>query len=214
MMAGQAKVTVTNDGDKGVIARSNLKNMGIDVSLDRNTGSLVFIIPKQIEEDIKKHYRFNVDMLRVGGDIPLPDLAVHADEQSSIEFHIGTVTEFVKHQLEQKRAEYDLWYEQVYFKSRCYLVKKEGLKGITEKYISSYIADRYHKKIMVKKRKIMELEMQYRMLNNVIRASIVTKGTLLGTIRNILQGKDGAGIGHIERGYGTELRKKLIIRKE
>ncbi len=212
-MADTAKVTVTTDANRSMVARSNLKNMGVSVDLDHNTGSLVFVIPKHIEDDIKRNYRFNVDMLRIGGDIPLPDLAIHADEQSATEYHIGTVTEFVKHQLEQKRMQYDMWYEKTYYRSRNFLVKREGLKGITEKYISSYIADRHGERMLKKKNAISVLEMQYRMLNNVIRASIITKGSLLGTIRNILQGKDGIGVGQIQRGHGKEIRKKLTVKE-
>jgi hypothetical protein len=213
-MASTAKVTVIADADRSKVARSNLKNMGVDVNLDRNTGSLVFVIPKHIEDDIKRNYRFNVDMLRIGGDIPLPDLAIHADEQSATEYHIGTVTEFVKHQLEAKRIQYDMWYEKIYYRSRNFLVRKEGTKGITEKYISSYITDRHGKRMLKYKNAIALLEMQYRMLNNVIRASVITKGSLLGTIRSIIQGKDGAGVGQIARGHGKEIREKLTVKEK
>jgi hypothetical protein len=45
-----------------------------------------------------------------------------------------------------------------------------------------------------RKKRLADLEFQYRLLNNVFRSATLTKGQLLPTLRNILQGSNAAGI--------------------
>lgn len=193
-------------------ARFNLKRNGIQAKFE-DSGNLTFIIPKHIEEKIKKDYNFSTDKLNVGGDIPLADLAIHCDEQASTEFHIGTLAEFTRFQHKQKLDEYEAWYQSKFHKTKTYMISA-GEKSITDKSVESRVRSKYAKKIKRFTTDINTLEMQFRLLNNVIKASIITKGMLLGTIRNIIQGKDGMGIGEIKLKHAKKLRKKLKITKK
>lgn len=192
-------------------ARFNLKHNNIKANFD-DSGNLTFIIPKSIEEKIKKEYNFSVDKLNVGGDIPLADLAIHCDEQASSEFHIGTLAEFTRFQHKQKQDEYDAWFQSKFYETKQYLLSS-GEKSVTDKSVEGRLRSKQKKKIKKFTTDINTLEMQYRLLNNVIKASIITKGMLLGTIRNIIQGKDGIGIGEIKLKKAKKIRKKLKIIK-
>lgn len=191
-------------------ARFNLKANRVVAEIGEN-GSLVFVVPKSLEERLKKEYNFSVEMLSVGGDIPLADLAVHLDEQSSMEAHAGMIAEFLRYQLKQKQDEYELWYEKVFYKTKK-LMQSAGDKNITDKGVSSKISALHGKEIARYRKKINGLELQYRLANNVIRASLITKGTLLPTLRNIVQGKEGQGLGRIDK--SERVRNRLKFKKE
>lgn len=194
--------------DKLLKSNAILKKHGVKVKLS-DTGKLTFIIPKTLEDNIKKHYNFSIDMLQVGGEISLPELVVHCDEQPALEYNIGTLCEFVRYQLKQKEDEFEMWLSKKYFK-----VKEEaeitGKKHLTEKAIENLIKVKYEKRYLKYKQLINELEMQYRLLS-VIKSALQTKGVLLGTIRAIIQGKDGVGIDKTDKNIVKKIRNKLKI---
>ena len=192
-------------------ARYNLASNNVKTNLDADTGSLTFVVPKTLEEKLKKEYNFSIDMLSVGGDIGLPELAIHCDEQAAKEAEIGMLAEFVRYQHKQAEEEYDAWYWSTFNKVKTFLIEK-GEKNLTDKSVEARLKAKYGKSLIRRKNNINLLEMQFRLLNNVIKASLVTKGMLLGSIRNIIQGKDGQGIGNIPLGIAKKTRKKLKIK--
>ncbi len=193
-------------------ARFNLKRNGVRYKLD-DSGQLTFIMSEGLENKLKKEYSFSMDMLKVGGDIPLPDLAVHCDEQASTQCHIGMMAEIVRYQLKQKQDEYDRWYNAIFYKTKNFM-QKNNEKNITDKGVESRLKFKNQKKLRCFQSAINELEMQYRILDNVIKASVITKGILLPTIRNIVQGKSDVGIGSIKPKSASKIRKKLKLEKE
>lgn len=197
-----------SEANPALKARAKLKSVGIAVKR-KNGNNITFIIPKGIEERLKKEYNFNFEMLTVGGDIPLSELAVHVDEQSSMEAYASMLAENARYQLELAREEYEQWFESLCFKCRSHL--NEKFKSVTEKLLTGYVYTKYSEKIKIKKKRLIELEYAYRMLDRVIRSAIVTKGVMLPTLRNIVQGRDGIGIGDNKISQNT--RKKLKIKK-
>jgi len=87
-----------------------------------------------------------------------------------------------------------------------------GEKSVTDKGVACRIAFKHGKEMSKKKKEINELEFQYRMANNVIRSSLITKGTLLPTLRNIIQGKAPDGIGEVES--SEKIRFKLNTKEK
>jgi len=204
--------TLVNKTDKSEQdkARFNLKNSNIQTKLDGDTGSLIFVVPKTLEQKLKKEYNFSMDMLSVGGDIPLPELAIHCDEQASTEARMAFLAEFVRYQFKQAEEQFDVWYWSTFNKVKEHLKAKEE-KNLTDKTVEGRIKTKYGKKYLKMRTNVNTLEMQFRILNNVIRASLITKGTMLPSIRLIIQGKDGQGIGTIKQKTVKRVRNKLKI---
>ncbi len=203
-------VNATEEKTEHDKARFNLKNQNIQANLDKDTGNLTFVVPKSLEKKLQKEYNFSIDMLSVGGDIPLPELAIHCDEQASTEARIAFLAEFVRYQLKQKQDQYDAWYWSSFNKVKQHL-KENDEKNLTDKSVEGRIKSKYKEKYLKFKTAINTLEMQFRILNNVIKASLVTKGSMLPSIRLIIQGKDGQGIGTIKPKIAKKVRKKLKI---
>jgi hypothetical protein len=182
-----------NSQDKQIIARSLLKHAGVKVSRERDR--YVFVIPADKAEQIKKEFGFSFEQLRVGGDIPLPELAVHVDEQAALEASVSLVCEIARHKLEELKNRYQLWQEELYYTCKCHLQDNvaKPRESVTENTVRGYMAKKYKEKIREWQKQISDLEFQYRLLNNVFRAAVITKGALLPTLRNIVQGKS-AGI--------------------
>ena len=193
------------DDDRNMVARQNIKRSNIKFEISKS-GNLTFVIPKWLESKLQKEYNFLIGMLNVGGNIALADLAVHVDEQASLEAHASMISEWIRYQLKQKQDEYDLWYEKIFYKVKTHMVSM-GEKSITDKGVVSRITSKYIKKMTKFKKELSELEFQYRMANNVIRSALITKGTLLPTLRNIIQGKSPDGIGEVED--SDDIRFKL-----
>lgn len=197
-----------------VKAVGKMRSMGVDYKLDASTGQLVFVVPKDLEERLRKQYNFSADMLKIGGDLPLTDLAVHIDEQSGMEYHSGMVAELVRYQFTRKKTEYEAWYQRIFFKVKQHLIQK-GEKNLTDKTVESRIYARYGKKMFKYRQEIDLLEMQHRILDRVVHAAIVTKGVLLPTLRNILQGRNDTGIGSLKNvDKNIRLRERLTINKK
>lgn len=198
--------------ERNMIARENIKRHGVKAEIN-SLGNLTFVIPGWLEEKLHKEYNFSVEMLNVGGNIALADLAVHLDEQPSLEAHAGMIAEWIRYQLKQKQDEFDLWYEKIFYKVKTHMVSS-GEKSVTDKGVTCRIAAKYGEEMSKQKKEINELEFQYRMANNVIRSSLITKGTLLPTLRNIIQGKSQDGIGEIESAEAIRFRLKPKSKKE
>jgi hypothetical protein len=199
---------VSKGKNKEVIPRSLLKKNGVRV---KTKGSkYVFNIPADLAKKLAEQYAFSFDQLKVGGDIPLAELAIHIDEQSSLEANVGQACELAKHQLELLRLDYEQWYEQMAWKARAWY-KKKNSKDFTESALRSYLYSKYGVEITRRKQEILEFETSYRLLNNVIRQAITVKGTLLPTLRNIVQGR-GDGVGSISVTINKDTRKKLKIK--
>lgn len=193
------------DVDSKMVARENIKRHGIKFEMG-NIGNLTFVIPAWLENKLRKEYNFSVEMLNVGGNIALADLAVHVDEQPSLEAHAGMIAEWIRYKLKQGQDEYELWYEKIFYRVKTHMVQS-GEKNVTDKGVGCRIAAKHGKEMAKRKEEINKLEFQYRMANNVIRSSLITKGTLLPTLRNIIQGKAPDGIGEVES--SEKLRFKL-----
>lgn len=164
------------------------------VKIRKQDGDYIFTIPEKIYNDVIDQCNFSLDQLKVGGDIPLPDLAHHIDEQAAWEARIGFMCETVRYQWECAKEELDNWLEKIAYIVRKKLIEDLG-KSPTEKAVTNYIHSEYEETYLVFTAKCKRLEYKYRLFNHVIRAAIVTKGTLLPTLRNIIQGNTGEGIG-------------------
>lgn len=177
------------------LARKQLESMGVSLREGKD-GTITFVIPKTLEEKLRKVYKFSIKEMKIGGDIPLSELARHVDEQSAMEARAGTVAEFAKHQLNQAQLEYDLWYNTMFWKAKQTLDNKPS-----DKAIHSYIIYKYGKKWRKKQQVLNELGFSYRLINNAIRAAWITKGRLLQTLRLIVQGSNA----HIAGGIDAEI---------
>jgi len=183
-----------------------LKASGIKV--DSSTG-VKFIIPPNLENMIEKVFGFSAKHLSVGGNLSLPDLAIHCDEQAGVEFHVSGLAEYYRLLLKQEEDSFDIWYTQTFYKCRTYLVNK-GDKGVTEKSITGRLMIKYGKEYRERRDRLNTMEFEYRLLNNVVRSSVITKGTMLPTLRNIIQGR-GDGIDTMFKG-NTDLRKAIKVK--
>jgi len=192
-------------------SRSLLKHSGVKVKRERD--SLTFIIPADKAEKIIKECNFSWEQLKVGGDIPLSELAVHLDEQASLEARVGYIAEVARYALENAKTEFEAWQEQTYYKVRSHLEDTGHKSGLTENYIRGYMRTKYPKEMRKKESEISTLEFQYRLLNNVIRSAVITKGTLLPSLRNIIQGSNSnaEGIKSIEVRVENKIRNKLKV---
>lgn len=186
-----------------IISRSLLKNSGIKVGRERD--KYVFIVPAEKADEIKKQYGFSFDMLKVGGDISLSELAVHVDEQASVEANISLVCEICRYKLENERNSFEQWFEALYYKCRRHMMESE--KTPTEAFVRGYMQNKYKAEISERKNKIADLEFQYRLLV-AFRSAIEKKGELLPTLRNIVQGKS-EGVGSIDVKVEQPVRLRL-----
>jgi len=197
----------SNRRDK-VVSRSLLKQSGVKAKRERD--KFVFVIPADYAETLEKNYSFSFDQLKVGGDIPLPELAVHIDEQASMEASVGLVCEISRYALEAERNEYENWYNELSYKCKKHLYENGEKAQCTELYLKGYIALKHKTKLLERQNKIRDLEFQYRLLNNVFRSALERKGELLPTLRNVIQGKTD-GIGSIDVRIQNKTRIKLKV---
>ena len=170
--------------DLGIIANVQLRSLGIRIANDPK-GSLKFVVPKALEANLKRVYNFSIEELNVGVDQPLSELARHVDQQSAMEARTGIVAEFLRHYLNQLKLKYDVWYNNVFYKSRQLL----GAKG-SDKVVNAYVLKKYSKRYTKYNSAINEAEFAYRLVNSGIRAAWITKGRLLQTLRVIVQGSN------------------------
>ena len=179
---------------KAKISEKLMRNMGI--SKKSKMGQITFVVPSNLAEKLKEQFNFSFDMLNIGGDLPLPELAVHLDEQSTMEGYIGTLVENARYELQLAEDEYDVWYHDKFYKVKEKLKDEyTGKTNITDKYVESVLKSKYKNSYMKRKKKIAKLQYTYRLLNNAIFASIITKGKMMQSLRNVLQGGNQFGLG-------------------
>lgn len=196
-----------NSSEKQVIARSLLKNSHIRIEV-RN-GKSVFVIPDGLANLLQQQYNFNFDQLKVGGDLSLHELALHMDEQASIEAWASSAAELARILLEHVKQDYERWYE-----SKCHKVReywhKTYKKFPTGPEMSGYMYNKYGVEMNEQKRQIIDLEGNYRILNNVIKNAIAVKGDMLRSMRPLLQ-PDGVSVNGIDVKVADQTRMRLIV---
>jgi hypothetical protein len=170
------------------IAKTLLNSKGVEVKTEKNGIKFVFHDNYVIDE--LKQLGFALDILKVqGGEMPLPVLAIHIDEQASLEAYWSGLAEKARYEFSVVNDNFDYWYQGKYALISDSIFKEEGKKP-TQKEIECKIVKKY-RKILDKKRSIVrKAEHNYRILSNVCFASVVTKGKMLQSLRNILQPKD------------------------
>jgi len=171
---------------KEIIAKSQLKSVGIEMEKTR-TGIKFVYENKQIISDLD-HLGFSLDILKVqGGEMPLPELAVHVDEQATLESYWSAIAEKSRYELMLEQDKFNWWYESKY--SRCFNeLQMNGVPKPIQKEVEARISFKYKEIMERKKKKLRDAEYRYRLLCNACHASLVTKGKMLQTLRNIIQG--------------------------
>lgn len=183
-MEDRQKATHTN-------TKRKMSKAGIKTK-KKTDGNTTLVIPKDVEKQAKEEFNFSFNMLKVGGELPLIDLAEHIDEQASHEARFGMLTENARYLYQVKEQEYEIWYNEKYNNVRKRLTK--GTSKPTEKAIHAYIISRYSAEYKTLKAQVATAEHVYRLLNNAIYASIITKGKMLQSLRNVLMGNSGVGL--------------------
>jgi hypothetical protein len=172
--------------DRQKIAPALLKSAGVIVK--RKNDGIRFIFKRtQVLDDLKQ-IGFSLDILKVGGgEISLPDLSIHVDNQAALEAYWGSLAEKARYEFHAEEDEYNLWHESKY--SRCFgELQDMGIPKPTQKEVEARISSKYQKHLSKRKEKLRKLESNYRIMLNVCYASVVTKGRMLQSLRNIIQG--------------------------
>jgi len=195
--------------NRAVVAHSLLKHSGIRI--ERVGGKSVFVIPEGLAQLLKQEYNFSFEQLRVGGDLPLHDLALHMDEHASLEAQASMATEQARQLKEQEKIEYDAWYNAKANRVRTWWYEAYN-KWPTEGAIAGRIHAKYGKELKQKQKHLADLESSYRILNNVIRSAITVKGDMLRSMRPLLQ-SDGSIFPGIDAKIAKKVRAKLIVTK-
>ena len=190
---------------KQVVARSLLKNSSVKIK--KVDGKMTFILPEALAKMITEVYSFSLDQLRVGGDIPLHDLAVHMDEQATLEASASMAAEEARHLKEIEQLSFDSWYE-----TKCNSIREAWFKKYnkwpTDKLTTGQIISKHGKEHAKRKRALIDLEASYRILQNVIKSAVIVKGDMLRSMRPILQG-NGQSISGIEVKVAKKIRRDL-----
>lgn len=154
----------------------------------KEEGSHTKFIYNQTTIDDLKQLGFSIEILRVnGGEMPLPELSIHVDEQASLEAYWNAQAEKARYKLKLAEDKYKYWYETKYNQCFSELVDM-GVPKPIQKEVESRIAEQYSKVLRQKQEKLRKVEYRYRMLMNCCVASIVTKGRMMQSLRNIVQG--------------------------
>jgi hypothetical protein len=171
---------------KEIVAKSQLESVGIK-PIKTKTGIKFIYENTQIISDLE-HLGFSLDILKVqGGEMPLPDLAVHVDEQASLEAYWSALAEKSRYELMVEQDAFNYWFESKY--SRCFNeLQMHGVPKPIQKEVEARISFKYKEILTKKKKKLRDAEYRYRLLCNACHASLVTKGKMLQTLRNIIQG--------------------------
>ena len=160
--------------------------------VETKKGVMVLHVPIDLEKQAKAEYNFSFDMLKIGGDISLPELAEHMDNQATLEARFGYLAEMARYQKEVAVQEFEIWYAKKYRRAKEYLTI--GTKTPTEKAVEAYIIEKYEKTYRRLKEEVGKAEFQYRLLYNAIHAAIETKGKMLQSLRNVLMGTGFTGL--------------------
>lgn len=194
--------------EKVIVARSLLKHS--QVRIENVNGKASFVLPDSIAKMVEEVYSFSLDQLRVGGDLPLHDLAIHMDQQASLEASASMASEQARVLKEIETMKFEVWYEQTSTKVRNWWFKAYK-KWPTDKQVTGRLLERYGEEYTVRKQKLIELEASYRILNNVIRSAVIVKGDMLRSMRPLLQGQNGEGsyVAKIDVKVASKIRKEL-----
>lgn len=168
-----------------IIYKTLLNSVGVKVI--KTMSGIKFVYKEEILDDLKQ-LGFSIDILKVnGGEMPLPTLHKHVDEQASLEAYWSAQAEKSRYALKLAEDSFNYWYEGVYYKSFNKLVLS-GIPKPTAKEVEARISSIFPKTFKKKKEKLRKLEHDYRMLFNCCYTSVATKGRMMQTLRNIIQG--------------------------
>lgn len=173
-----------------VIAETLLNSVGISV---KKTDSGIKFVYKnqQILTDLQQ-LGFSIEVLKIrGGETNLSDLAIHVEEQAALEAYWGGQAEAARYKMSVAEDAFDFWYESKY--AICFAqLQDRGVNKPIQKEVEARIARKYSEELNRRKEKVRKLEYTYRMLSNACFSAIVTKGKMLQTLRNIIQGNGGS----------------------
>lgn len=189
------------------IAPILLKSVG--VTLSREKGGIKFVFSdKKIIDDLAQ-LGFSLDILKVaGGEMPLPILAEHLDNQASLEAYWAARAEVARYEFLKVQDTFNYWYESKY--SICFhQLQERGVPKPIQKEVEARISKKYGIILKKKKEELRIVEFNYRLLHNACFVSIVTKGKMMQTLRNVIQGNVGK-IPLIET-EGREIRPDRLI---
>lgn len=162
-----------------------LNSVGIRI---RKTMSGIKFVYKQETIDELKQLGFSIDILKVkGGSMPLPLLRRHVDEQATLEAYWSAQAEGLRYKLSVAQDNYNFWYEAKY--ARCFVqLQNRGIPKPTKAEVDARISLKFPKDIRKRKERVRKLEHLYRILHNACYVSVVTKGKMLQTLRNVIMG--------------------------
>lgn len=188
-----------------IIAPVLLNSVGIHVKETHN--GLKFVYSDKGIVDELGQLGFSIDVLKMqGGETTLPILADHLDEQSALEAYWSALAEKARYELKVCEDEFEMWYSVLYSQSFSAL-QDRGVPKPTQKEVEARISRKKPNELRSKKNKLRIFERRYRILKNACWASIVTKGKMLQSLRNVIQGdnKYGLRIPNIDNEVGDDL---------
>lgn len=191
-----------------------LRTVGIEIKKN-NEGGMKFVFNDTKVIDDLKQIGFSLDVLRFQeGDLSLPELEQHLEVQAALEAYWSAKAEKQRFIFSCVEDEYNIWYEKVYAQRFDYLQNKKGIGKPTQKEVDAAISKKYPSTMAKKLKKKREAEYNYRILNNAIYTSIVTKGKMLQSLRNTIQGQSGGfGQGLNSRDtIGVETKKPFTVK--
>jgi hypothetical protein len=170
-----------------VIAPALLKSVGVSL-IKKDKGGIKFVFKDQKVLDDLAQIGFSIDILRVGGgEMPLPILAEHVDNQASLEAYWAARAEKARYELMNAEDNFQYWYESKYAKAFSDL-QDRGVPKPIQKEVEARISMKHRNELSRRKAAVRTAEYNYRILHNACLASMVTKGKMLQTLRNIIQG--------------------------
>ena len=176
----------TSEVEKEKIAPLLMKNMG--VGLKKKGNSVRFVFKNNQILDELSQLGFSLDILIVGGgSLPLPLLREHVDNQSALEAYWGSMAEKSRYMLSVAQDNFNHWYELKY--AKCFAeLQERGVPKPIQREVEARISFRHSGQLLKRRKKIRKLEQNYRILHNVCYMSVLTKGKMMQTLRNIIQG--------------------------
>lgn len=191
-----------------------LSKVGIEVKKNHEGGMKFVFNDTKVIDDLKQ-IGFSLDVLRFqDGNLTLTELEEHLEAQSALEAYWSAKAEKQRFIFNCIEDEYNIWYEKIYAESFEYLQEKKGIGKPTQKEVDACISRKFPKTMAKKLKKKREAEYNYRILFNAIYTSIVTKGKMLQSLRNTIQGT-GGGFGQGLNGkdvIGVETKKAITVK--
>jgi hypothetical protein len=163
-----------------------LKSVGVVLQKDKDGIKFIFK-DKKVLDDLAQ-LGFSIDILRVaGGEMPLPILAEHLDNQAALEAYWAARAEKARYEFMKTQDIFNYWYESKY--ARCFReLQERGVPKPIQKEVEARISREYGKVLKIKKEELRLAEYNFRILHNACFASMVTKGKMMQTLRNVIQG--------------------------